>query len=81
VSGSRLPETQRQAQEWERFKNRYQRSGLCDRCAAQAAWGHQVSAGGWRVVKPPCPPCAELVAMFPYITANPAWRAVLRKRR
>jgi hypothetical protein len=80
-SGSTRPETPQQALLWERIKTRYQRCGLCDRCAAQAAWGHQFGAGGWCAVKPPCAVCAELVAMFAYPTPNPAWRAVLRKRR
>ena len=38
------PETIDQAIVWETTKNAYLRDGLCHRCAAQAAWGHQC---GW----------------------------------
>ena len=79
--GSSRPETLRQAQEWERIKLGYLRAGLCHKCAAQAAWGHQPGAGGWCAVNPPCPDCAPFVAMFPVVTANPHWRTrIVRKR-
>ena len=81
MRSSTRPETLSMAREWEKVKARYLRSGLCHKCSAQAAWGHQIGAGGWNAVRPPCPVCAELVAMFPYPTANPVWRAALRKRR
>jgi hypothetical protein len=74
------PETMAQAVQWEKTKRRYLRAGLCHRCAAQAAWAHQPGAGGWKIINPPCPQCAELVAIFPWPTVNPVWRQVLRKR-
>ena len=74
------PETPSMAREWEKTKVRYLRSGLCHRCAAQAAWGHQYGAGGWNAVRPPCSACSELIAMFAYPTINPVWRSVIRKR-
>ncbi len=77
---STRPETLAQVAQWEKTKKRYLRAGLCHRCAAQAAWAHQPGAGGWMLIHPPCPLCAELVAMFAYPTPNPPWRAVLRKR-
>jgi len=79
--GSLQSETVAQAVIWERVKVRYLRAGLRFACAAQAAWGHQVGAGGWCAINPPCEVCAELVAMFTYPTPNPVWRSVLRKRR
>jgi hypothetical protein len=79
-SGSLRPETLRQAQEWDRVKRRYIRAGLCHRCAAQASYGHEIGGGGWDSIHPPCAGCAELVAMFAYLTPNPVWRAITRKR-
>lgn len=75
---SRKPETLAQALEWERAKTRYLRLGLCHKCAALAAWGHQHGAGGWQPLHPPCSLCAPIVASFPVVTTNPAWRKVLR---
>jgi hypothetical protein len=66
------PETLRQAQVWEGVKHRYVLAGLCDRCAAQAAWGHQWGAGGWRVLRSPCTGCFEIVGLFAYSTTNPS---------
>lgn len=51
------PETMIQARTWEVVKNRYLRAGLCLRCAAQAAWGHQC---GFRLIHPPCEVCRAL---------------------
>lgn len=51
------PETPRQAQHWETVKNRYLQAGLCRRCAAQAAWGHQC---GFRLIHPPCQVCRAI---------------------
>jgi hypothetical protein len=36
------PETLAQARHWDEKVSRYRRAGFCDRCAAQAAWGHQI---------------------------------------
>ena len=50
----RRPETQRQAQTWDQVASRYRAAGFCDRCAAQAAWGHQA---GFSRVHPICTGC------------------------
>ena len=69
-----VPETLRQAQRWDAVKLRYTDAGLCDRCAAQAAWGHQNNAGGWDDLRPPCDRCVTVVRGFPASTTNPLWR-------
>jgi hypothetical protein len=78
VTGNRRrpspPETLAQAAEWERTKMRYLGLGLCHKCAAQAAWGHQKGGGGWPAIKPPCADCAVVVRGLPMATPNPAWR-------
>jgi hypothetical protein len=74
------PESPRQVRDWEYAKHRYARAGLCERCAALAAWSHQDGAGGWAKLRPPCVDCAEIVEQFAYPTVNPLWRAVMRKR-
>lgn len=68
-----VPETLRQAQRWDAVKVRYLDAGLCDGCAAQAAWGHQDNAGGWNDLHPPCGRCAPVVRDFPVPTPNPLW--------
>lgn len=68
------PETPGQAQAWERVRGRYERAGLCARCAAQAAWGHQC---GFATIAPPCPACASVVAQLPTPAVAP-WRKLLR---
>jgi hypothetical protein len=77
----RPPETLAQAAEWERTKARYLGLGLCHKCAAQAAYGHQQHAGGWSVINPPCSTCAAIVAQLPMETTNPAWRKSARHPR
>jgi hypothetical protein len=74
----RLPETKRQAQRWDITKHRYVGAGLCERCAAQAAWGHQDNAGGWHDLRPPCAGCASVVSGLPVRTTNPLWRKFSR---
>ena len=64
------PETPRQAEKWQRVYGWYDRAGLCPRCSAQGAWGHQL---GFTNVKPPCNPCAVIVAEFPIETVG-SWR-------
>lgn len=66
---SRLPETPRQAEWWQRVYGWYDRAGLCPRCSAQGAWGHQL---GFSNAKPPCNPCAVIVAEFP-VPAVSGW--------
>lgn len=70
----RVAETIRQAQRWDVVKLRYIDAGLCDRCAAQLAWGHQDNAGGWNYLQPPCDRCTPVVRGFPVPTTNPLWR-------
>jgi hypothetical protein len=74
------PETLEQAMHWQKMKGAYLLRGLCHKCAAQAAYGHQRGAGGWKVLHPPCPDCAGIVEMFAYATPNPFWRSMSRKR-
>jgi len=60
-------ETPRQARRWQQVYGWYDRAGLCPRCCAQGAWGHQL---GFSNVKPPCNPCAVIVAEFPAKVSN-----------
>lgn len=71
---SQPPETPSQAQEWQRAYGWYDRAGLCPRCSAQGAWGVQL---GYSNVKPPCNPCAVIVAEFPAERSN-GWRRLHR---
>lgn len=71
---STRPETLRQAQTWDTTKNKYVDLGLCDVCAAQAAWGHQV---GFTLSHPPCTTCALVVAMLPVSAGvDSLWRRI-----
>lgn len=70
------PETLGQVREWERTKRRYLAEGLCHRCAANAAYGHQL---GFSRVEPPRATCAMLVLSFPVDKPN-GWRALPRDR-
>lgn len=60
-------ETPRQAEKWQRVYRWYDRAGLCPRCSAQGAWGHQL---GFSNVKPPCLPCSVIVVEFPSPATN-----------
>ncbi len=64
------PETLRQAQRWDTVKGAYLQVGLCERCAGQAAWGHQI---GFSMINPPCEKCVHAVAAFPIAAVAP-WR-------
>lgn len=75
IPKSARPETMSQAVTWQRAKRRYVAAGVCDVCAAQAAWGHQC---GFSSIKPPCPVCAGLVATFPTRAVGP-WRKLLHQ--
>ncbi|MBE1551503.1 hypothetical protein GGC64_005563 [Mycobacterium sp. OAS707] len=68
------PETIRQAKRWDHTKQAYINEGLCHRCAAHAAWGHQNNAGGWNKLPGPCEECGPRVRDFPVPTTNPMWR-------
>lgn len=77
-------ETLSQARLWEKVKSLYVRDGLCDGCASQAAYGHQLGFGyvsprdKWseadRRIKPPCSECAPIVAAFPVDVPRSQWR-------
>lgn len=70
------PETLRQARSWQQVLGVYRTAGLCDRCAAQAAYGHAV---GFSLIHPPCQGCVPIVARLPLqaVQGSP-WRR-LRK--
>ena len=53
------PETIEQARRWQIRRDQYAAAGFCDRCAAQAAWGHQL---GFAEQPPPCERCTGLSA-------------------
>jgi hypothetical protein len=65
------PETIRQAQTWDATKRHYILLGLCLRCAAKAAWGHQQ---GFTKVNPPCFACLPVVLSFP-VNEPGEWRS------
>lgn len=64
------PESRAQAREWDNTKLAYRRLGLCHRCAAQAAYGHQL---GFVPVEPPCGSCLPVVLRFD-LDAGGVWR-------
>jgi hypothetical protein len=66
----------RQAQRWQAIKARYVLEGLCDRCAAQAAWAHQDHGDTWQNIHPPCVACQPIVARFPATTPRSPWRKI-----
>lgn len=69
--GKVRPETLEQARTWTRYRNHYAEViGLCDTCAAQAAYGHQ---HGWNAVDKPCLTCLPLVGSLPRSAGN-GWR-------
>jgi hypothetical protein len=63
-------ETLVQARTWMTVKNIYRELGLCNGCAGQAAYGHQM---GFAAVHPPCPACEKVIAAFPIEKPN-GWR-------
>lgn len=74
----REPETLGQARVWERKCRRYLLAGLCDLCAAHAAWGH---AEGWQNLPwEPCAKCQPFVDLFPSPGPKGSrWRKILVK--
>jgi hypothetical protein len=70
------PETLSQAREWDHMRRRYGRLGLCNRCAAQAAYGH---ADGFSAVHPPCTGCVPAIATLPTSQPN-GWRSQSRRQ-
>lgn len=80
MTHSSKPETLIQAAEWQRTKNRYANHGLCEKCAAQAAWAHQNMGDTWTTIQAPCERCTHIVAAFPLPTPCREWRKTLRVR-
>lgn len=72
------PETQAEVRTFETTKNKYLEDGLCDNCAAQAAWGHQ---NGFKLSWSPCAICKSIVDNFPRSTSHPDWRCWPRGTR
>lgn len=68
------PETLREARLWDQTRGHYFQFGLCNRCAAQAAWGH---ADGFRRIAPPCGSCSGIVTQLPIPRVN-EWRSFRR---
>lgn len=66
------PETVRQARTFDTYANRYQSVGLCDYCAAQAAFGHQ---HGFSVVEPVGDCCIAIVSRLPK-SEHCCWRSM-----
>lgn len=63
-------ESLRQARTFDTTKRHYEDLGLCRFCAAQAAWGHQLT---FSRINPPCHECQLRVDDFP--VAEPGrWR-------
>lgn len=73
LSKAERPETLRQAITWESVKRNYLQHGLCDRCAGQAAWGHQI--GFSRLEQLPCGKCWPAVQRLPKAQPD-GWRSV-----
>ncbi|MEX5268891.1 hypothetical protein [Kocuria sabuli] len=65
------PESIRAARVWDTTRDHYADAGLCDRCAAQAAYGH---AEGFGKIHPPCCDCAQIVSALPVQRSN-GWRS------
>lgn len=75
------PETIGQARVWSRKCHRYELAGLCDRCAATAAWGHAEGFGTLdKAGRLPCVTCQPLVNAFPHKGPRGSkWRKILDK--
>jgi hypothetical protein len=73
------PETLAQTRERDRTKTRYLRAGLCDPCAAQAAWAHQNHGDTWQTIHPACVACAPIVDLHPIADAQPLVAEVLQE--
>jgi hypothetical protein len=67
------PETQKQAEKWQRVCRLAENAGLCPRCAAQLAWGAQEGSGGFSSIHPPCAPCTIVMLDWPVVRPN-GWR-------
>jgi hypothetical protein len=78
-ASQRKPESPAQARTWEKTKGTYIGLGLDERCAAMAAWGHQV---GFDLADPPCPACRRLLEDLSLPRQEPNnWRALRRGDR
>lgn len=70
-------ETLRGARLWDATASFYRKTGLCNRCAATAAWGHAFS---FREVSPPCAACLTMVLSFPD-DAWGEWRCFVNQKK
>ena len=68
------PETVTQAQAWQKVNGHALRFGLCPTCAAQVAWGAQLTFA--RTTREPRQSCAPLVALLP-VAKRGGWRNVV----
>jgi hypothetical protein len=73
LNAGQKPETIRQAETFTTVRNYYAGIGLCNRCAAQAAWGHEDGGTGFKGIHDPCAKCQPLVDTFP-APAYGKWR-------
>lgn len=64
------PETQGQAEAWQKVCRLAERVGLCSQCAAQLAWGAQEGSGGFSSIHPPCAQCTIVMLEWPVARAN-----------
>ena len=77
VSRMHFPECFTQAAVWEETKAHYVRLGLCQKCAGQAAYGHQIA---FAQVEPPCRTCLTIVDSFD-LHASKDWRKASKSLR
>jgi hypothetical protein len=64
------PETFRQAQYWQKVKSKYLAAGLCNGCAGQAAYGHQL---GFARIQDPCDVCLMTALPQDMIEKHGVW--------
>lgn len=65
-------ETKSECNEWGATKSHYLKHGLCQRGAAQAAYGHQ---HGFSQIEPPCEECRAVASRFPVEKLSQDWRS------
>ena len=67
------PENLSQAQYWQWIKNKYFAAGLCNGCAGQAAYGHQL---GFSRVHDPCSACRGTHVPSALVARHGGWGQV-----
>lgn len=73
IPKSARAETIRQAERWDVQKSRALAFGLCDRCAAQYAWG---LSDGFAIIRPPCRSCSAVVEPVIGAVKPNGWRVL-----